>query len=381
MVSFKTCMARSTTSSVYFDIAFAILSANIDEELDVRIDDIDITTATLPKKPSWWFYNFRMYSQLFLLVFNVAKFIYSAIQNDTNNALLSALRSICVLGILIRHYYICNYKFMDLVLGKLTRHLLPLQIAFMASYNIVGAISGGIDPFFASDSTTVIIFFLVAMSYRALSFATASLYSKAMTTTVADGTVVVPQIPSFFFFYFYGTVFNFSLAGADMNSKFFTDRLLCGVYNFLSFASVARSLFNRKKKREQVFVEHLSRSMSQASLNELVNGDGDDDSDGKFDDPMTNERGDRDRETINSVNDTTLYDHQVNVLELFKQFTENKIFVLITPVACSFMVIISFELAMSMYIYQRDGVPANWCEPFSFTFFDQGFQIVLDYFL
>ena len=186
-----------------------------------------------------------MYSQLFLLVFNVGKFVYYVIQNDINNALLSAVRSICVLGILIRHYYICNYKFMDLVLGKLTPHLLPLQIVFMASYNIVGAISGGLDPFFASDSTKIIVFFLMPISFRGLSFATASLYSKVRSKTkVADGTVIVP-ITSFFFFYFYGALFNFSLAGSDMGSKFFTDRLLCGAFYFLSFASVARTLFKR----------------------------------------------------------------------------------------------------------------------------------------
>jgi hypothetical protein len=84
-----------------------------------------------------------------------------------------------------------------------------------------------------------------------------------------------------------------------------------------------------------------------------------------------------------NVNGTAVYDHKVNVLTLHKQFTENKIFALITQVSFIFMVIISFELAMSMYLYHRDGVPANWCEPFSFNSFDtaNGFQVVLDYFL
>ena len=368
-LSLNTCLPRSTTSSVFFDIAFATLSANIDEEIDVHssYENVDTTTPILPDKPSWWFYNFRMYSQLFLFLFNVGKCIYSVINNDTDNAILSAVRSLCVLGILVRHYYVCNYKFMDLVLGKLTRHLITLQIVFMALYGVVGAISGGIDRYFASESSIVMVFFLMPIAFRGLSFASASLYSKVMTTTSEDGTMVVQEIPPLLIMYFYGTVFYFSLAGSNSTSMFFTDRVLCGSFFFLSFASIVRSVFNRERKREQVFIElsQYSQSFNDASINEVV-----DESDSKTD-----------SKTDDNINGTAVFDHKVNVLELNKQFTENKIFVLITPVACTFMIIMSFELAMSMYLYQRDGVPANWCEPFSFNLFDKGFQVVLDYFL
>ena len=149
-----TCLVRSTTSSLFFDLSFATLSVNIDEELSIRsnVDNADTTTPILPDKPSWWFYNFRIYSQLIILLFNVAKMIYAAYKNDTNNTIISAVRSICVLGIIMRHYYLCNYKFIDFAQGKLTPHLVPLQYLFMTTYATVGAISAGIDPYFASDS-------------------------------------------------------------------------------------------------------------------------------------------------------------------------------------------------------------------------------------
>ena len=363
-MAFATCMTRSSTSSVYFDIFFATLSANIDEELDNNTKDVDATMPVLPDKPSWWFYNFRIYSQLVLLFFNGAKFIYSASRNDTNSAALSAVRSICVLGILIRHYYLCNYKFMDIVNGKLTPHLMPLQVFFMCSYMAVGAISAGIDPFFASDRTAVIIFFILPIFFRALSVATASLYTKALTKTMVDGTVVVPSVTASFSYtvhYAYGSVLYFSLAGSNSTSVFFTDRVLCGVFFFLSVASTARSLMKREKKREQVFIE-LRRSMNEV-----------DESDSKLDDLVNRQ--------IDTVDVTTLHDHRVHVLELRKRFTENKVFSLVSSVGCTFLVIISFELAISMYLYHRDGLPANWCEPFSFLILDKGFQTVLDYFL
>ena len=367
-MAFNTCMTRSSTSSVYFDIFFATLSANIDEELDNNTNDVDNTMPVLPDTPSWWFYNFRIYSQLVLLFFNVAKFIYSASQNDTNSAVLSAVRSICVLGIIVRHYYLCNYKFMALVHGKLTPHLMPLQVIFMSLYMLIGAISGGIDPFFASDKTAVIIFFILPIFFRGLSFATSSLYTKAMTKTLADGTVVIPSVTASFSYtvhYSYGTILYFSLAGSNSTSLFFTDRVLCGLFFFLSAASTARSLMKREKKREQVFVE-LRRSLND--LEDSVDRTNDDD------DVNSQSR-------IDTMDVTTLHDHRVHVLELRKRFTENKVFALVTTVGCTFMIIVSFELAMSMYIYQRDGVPANWCEPFSFLIIDKGFQVVLDYFL
>ena len=372
-----TCLVRSTTSSLYFDIGFATLSANLDEEFDNRRidDDANTTSPIISDKPCWWFYNFRIYSQLIVLLFNVAKVIYSASKNDSSSATLSALRSVGVIGIIARHYYLCNYKYGELVHGKLSSHLMPLQFVFMFFYLTVGALSAGIDPYFASDSHSVIIFFLMPIFFRGLSFATATLYSKATTKTKVDGTVVVPTTSasfSYLFFNGYGAVFYFCLAGSNSNSVFFTDRILCGSFFMMSCVSSTRNFLKRGKKRKQVFQElRLSQIAVCNDLEESV--------DGKVDDDRRN-----DRESINATVDTVdtaVLDNNVNVLELRKQFTENKIFALITPVACTFMVIMSFELAMSMYLYHRDGIPANWCEPFTFLDIDKGFQIILDYFL
>ena len=372
-------------SSMFFDIAFATLSANMDEKFDNRVnDDDDDTIQMLPDKPSWWFYNFRIYTQLILLFFNVAKVISAASKHDTNGAILSVVRSICVLGIISRHYYLCNYKFIDLVHGKLTPHLIPLQVVFMSSYATVGAISAGIDPYFASDIRTVILFYLLPVSFRGLSFATNSLWSKMMTKTAADGTVVVPSIPALMVFNFYGAVFFFSVAGSNNNSKFFTDRLLCGLFFTIPFVSTARNYLKRETKREQLRLSQKASSSRLASSSgrgqiapsgDEVQLEGVEDGEARFYGPTN------DQERVNANDDPAVHDHKVNVLELRKHFTENKIFALITPVSCTFMIIMSFELAMSMYLYHRDGVPANWCEPFTFLDIDKGFQIILDYFL
>ena len=372
-----TCLVRSTTSSLHFDIAFATLSANIDEELRIRsnIDNADTTAPILPDKPSWWFYNFRIYSQLIILLFNVAKMIYALVKNDTDNAILSAVRSICVLGIIARHYYLCNYKFVDLAHGKLTPHLVPLQYLFMTTYATVGAISAGIDPYFASDSHNVILFFLVPITFRALSFATASLWSKlmmAMKAAVVDDAavvIVVPTVPALIIFFFYGAVFFLSLAGSNTTSIFFTDRLLCGLLFVVPFASSVRNILKREQKRTKVYIELRESPMISANVSACEDGNS-----SEIEDGQTNNRQ-------SDVFDALVHDHKLNILELRKQLNENEIFALITPVACTFMIIMVFELAMSMYLYRRDGVPTNWCPPFMFHSIDKGFQYILDYFL
>ena len=283
----STCLVRSTTSSVYFDIAFATLFANIDEELRIRSNDdnADTSTPILPDKPSWWFYNFRIYSQLIILLFNVFKVIYALVKNDTDNAILSAVRSICVLGIIARHYYLCNYKFIDLVHGKLTPHLVPLQVLFMATYNTVGAISAGFDPYFASDSRDAIIFYLFPITFRALSFATVSLWSKMMVimkAVVVDDTVVVPAITpsnSLMIFNCYAAVVFLSLAVSNITSIFFTDRLLCGLYFFIASTSSLRNFFKREEKKTQVYIELRESQMASANVSQCEDGSSSDSED------------------------------------------------------------------------------------------------------
>ena len=370
-----TCLVRSTTSSLFFDLSFATLSVNIDEELSIRsnVDNADTTTPILPDKPSWWFYNFRIYSQLIILLFNVAKMIYAAYKNDTNNTIISAVRSICVLGIIMRHYYLCNYKFIDFAQGKLTPHLVPLQYLFMTTYATVGAISAGIDPYFASDSHYAIIFFVMPVSFRALSFATASLWSKLITMKAAvlkaavGDTVVVPAVSALIVFFFYGAAFFLSLAGSNTTSIFFTDRLLCGLFFLMTFISSMRNLLKREQKRTKVYIE-LRESLIVSPNPNVIESE----------DVHT-----PDRQSIDAIDslDASIHDHKLNILERRKQLNENEIFALITPVACTFMIVMVFELAMSMYLYRRDGVPANWCPPFMFQSIDKGFQYILDYFL
>jgi hypothetical protein len=66
-------------------------------------------------------------------------------------------------------------------------------------------------------------------------------------------------------------------------------------------------------------------------------------------------------------------------IERNKAFTEAKIFVLLSAVSCTFMVVQAAELAMSMGILYATGAPANWCRPFSFADVNKGFQVVLDF--
>ena len=370
------CVSRSSTASLFFNIFFTTFIANLDEEINNRtkIDD----TTPLPDVPSWFFYNFRMYTQSINLTFNVAKVIYSANQNDTNSAVLSAVRSLCVACLIARHYYLCNYKFMEIVHGKL-KYLLLLQIVFMFTYLIVGAISGAIDPYFASDRTAVIIFFVLPMIIRILSLATASLYRKVMSKTMADGTVVPPSVTISFnltIHYFYMGCFYFFLL-ADSSSIFFNDRLLCGMFFILTVASTVRNFLMRERNRKKVFID-LQQSLNEASFNnslhEVVDGDS------KVNDPRHDEKR-VDIEIVNPIDVTTDHNYKVQTLEMRNRFTEMKIYVLITTVSCTFMIIISVELAMSMYLYHRNGVPVNWCAPISLSTIDRGFQTILDFFL
>ena len=263
---------------------------------------------------------------------------------------------------------------MEIVHGKL-KYLLLLQIVFMFTYLIVGAISGAIDPYFASDRTAVIIFFVLPMVIRILSLATASLYRKVMSKTMADGTVVPPSVTMSFnltIHYFYMGCFYFFLL-VDSSSIFFNDRLLCGLFFILTVASTVRNFLMRERNRKKVFID-LQQSLNEASLNISLNGDS------KDNDPRHEEKC-VDIEIVNPIDVTTDHNYKVQILEMRNRFTEMKIYVLITTVSCTFMIIISVELAMSMYLYYRNGVPVNWCAPISLSTIDRGFQTILDIFL
>jgi hypothetical protein len=237
------------------------------------------------------------------------------------------------------------------------------------------------------------------VGFRGLSFGTASLWTKVMTK-ITDGTIDIPEIPPLMIFNFYGAVFFFSMAGSNTTSIFLADRLLCGVFYIIPFVSAFRNFLKREQKREQLrssqnesTSQKASRSqrISVSQITSLSNRDqvvAVDTDDNNILPPLriTDETTrdvitPHDEESVNTNIDTSVIDHKVTILEMRKHFTENKIFALITPVSCTFMIIVSFELAMSMYLYHRDGVPANWCEPFTFRAVDKGFQIVLDYFL
>ena len=87
--------------------------------------------------------------------------------------------------------------------------------------------------------------------------------------------------------------------------------------------------------------------------------------------------------TIATTRVTSKSEESVLVKEVLdrKVFTQTKMFVLWFQVSLMFLILLITELAMSMYLYHRDGVPANWCKPFSFDVFANGIQTVFDYFL
>jgi hypothetical protein len=85
---------------------------------------------------AWWYYNFRMYSQAVLLCYNLAKLVFEAHQNDMM-VIMSAVRCICILTILGRHHYYCQYRWTELSEGRWNKRLAGMIAFSMIGYNVV----------------------------------------------------------------------------------------------------------------------------------------------------------------------------------------------------------------------------------------------------
>ena len=386
------CMTRSTKSSLFFDFAVATMNSWLDEMIQLRQNGDDVGGGhSIPNKPTWFYYNFRMMTQFAVLAYNFARLIYEAYNSQHGIAVLSTVRCACLVGILARHYFICNFRWRMLTEGKMG-HMVKLQIFFMFSYSFIGAIAGGIDPYFASDPALVIVFFLVPLPLRGVSFFLANVYAK-LFTRVVDGITVEASFSPLLIFNVLTSSFYFAVFAAKPTSIFWADRLLLGIICFIPLLPGVAGAFTRDQISNQIRQKHVSSRVNNDDSNAVVPVDDDGDNEvgadlGKMGEsavgspppqptPTTEDPTPDSRRVSLSTTGAQLIDH----LERGKAFTEAKIFTLLNPVACTFMVLHAAELALSMGIYQHTGKPANWCELFSFADLDRGFQVVLDFFI
>ena len=383
MLVVNTCLTRSTTSSLYFDILFASVNAVLDERKNYGNDGT--IHKTIPLHPTWWFYNFRMYTQGILLCYNLAKFIYEAQQNDMM-VVMSAIRCLCVIIILARHHYYCRYKWPEMTEGLWNDRFTAILAVSMIGYNIVGAIAAGVDPYFAMDRTAMVLFFVMPPALRFVALVVSKLYSKLTTRTVNQTVVVGRVIPPLLIFYHLLASFFFMLCIVDPYSPWLADRVL--MCCFPSFSAVAELL----KMRKRVLAERRTvKRVYEKPLNNaaMVVPVTDDTEEGlatyKNSKPVqeqsaiTQQVAGADSDIHADPSDQS--DGPQDDIEKLKQFTDAKRGVLWVQVTGTFLVVISAELVLSMTLYGLTGVPTEWCAPFSFHDVNNGFQVVLDFFL
>ena len=385
-LSSSVCMTRTTTSSLFFDAAVATVTAWLDETWHLRESDEEWMT-----KPTWFFYKFRMITQTTVLAYNFARLVYEAYANQGAIAVLCAVRCACLVGVIARHYYVCNYRWDMLIRGK-AAHLEKLQVSFMFVYLSVGAIAGGIDPFFASDSVPTILYFLGQFVCRGLSVLLAKPITKLFTRAIY-GLVVSAYVSPLILFSLLGALKDFAICAANPTSIFFSDRLLTGLIQLLQYFAGIFGAWRRERVNNDIRFKNVSSYIHESGRSIAVAPTCDDDETGRSNtagDPASvkEESEGPDFPPFRTILDDPLSqkvsisaeDSQLIVgIDRRRAFTEAKIFMLVSPVGCTFMVMQAAELAMSMGIYQATGAPANWCAPFSMADVNRGFQVVLDF--
>ena len=382
MLVVNTCLTRSATSSLYFDILFASVNAVLDERKN--FGDDGTIRKTIPLHPTWWFYNFRMYTQGVLLCYNLAKFFYEAHQNDMM-LVMSAIRCICVVVLLARHHYYCRYKWQELSEGLCSVQLATMHAVCMNGYNFVGAISAGVDPYFAVDRTAMVLFFVMPVTLRGVSVAVSKLYSNLTTRTVNQIVVNGRVIPPLLIFTFLQSTFFLLLCIMDSFSPWLADRAL--ILCFLSSGFGAELM---KMRKRVLAAGRLKMDVHVQSLNAAVVVPVTDDGEEGLAtndipqcvqvEPITTQQI-VDVDVGIDIDTNRRTDRRHDDVEKLKQFTDAKRVALWVQVSGTFLVVISAELVLSMTLYSLTGVPTVWCAPFAFQNVNKGFQVVLDFFL
>ena len=462
-LSSHTCLSRSTTSSLFFDLATASLFVFLDEVVQIRAEERGIETPIFPPTAPFWFFHFRMYSQTCVLVYNIIRLALTASENQLM-WLLSTIRCILIILMLIFHYWVCTYHWKDMLAGKYTKRLLIGTRVTMPSYWIIGIISASVDPFFASDRIAMICFFLFPVPIRYLGILASFVYEKIFSNKVKGVVVKLKEMGNHVVHTCLLSVFMFSLAIAVPYSLWFADRILFGIITLGQFVlffyadKFRVTISTIKEKRASSKQSRLNASSIVPALDEpdeedqqapeitptvtdnitpfspnnglvtpftpsiggaYVNHEdlpsmrdlniaphhsstptqgpiADNPSEHSSQDGATNllsmshiplsgitnsltlsERGQNPTEMLLQKTASQLTDD----IKLRKGFSTVKQLIIWIQIMLTFLFIIAFELALSMYVYHRDGVPTNWCQPFSFETLLGGFQVMFDYVL
>ena len=452
---------------MFFDLATASLFVFLDEVVQIRAEERGIETPIFPKNAPYWFFTFRMYSQSGVLVYNVIRLAFTATENELM-WLLSTIRCVCIVLMLFFHYWICTYKWKELLAGKYTKRLTISTKVIMPLYWIIGLISACVDPYFASYRTAMICFFIFPIPIYQCGVFASFAYERIFSNKVKGVVVKVKEMGNHVVHTGLLSVFLFILAFAVPYSLWFADRILFGIITLGQFAlffyadkfRVTISTIKEKRLSSQqsrnnsivplhevdeegqqfpatssseitptdinnitpfspnnglvtpftpsvggAYVHHedlntrsildldVEPQQRRISVPDLVS---DNRSEHSSQDGATNllslsripmsRRSSQLSRSDGEQNPTELLllktaSQLTDDVRLRKSYSMVKQLVIFVQIMMTFLFIVAFELALSMYVYHRDGVPANWCRPFSFDTLFGGFQVILDYVL
>ena len=178
-------MTRTSTSEFIIDLALSSIFALVGENVGNQIG----TEYTPSPKATWLFFNLRITSQIALLIYNAIVLVF-AVQQNHSMLILSAVRCSCIIITTIIHYFICT-RLWTLIAGcegDIHKKFYRGYLFCALSYYLIGAISAGIDPYFASDRNAMIVFFLLPFILRISFVIYTKIYTKMMVGRVIVDT-------------------------------------------------------------------------------------------------------------------------------------------------------------------------------------------------
>ena len=177
----NSCLSRTSTSQFIIDLALSSIFALVGENLGNQIEE----EYTPSPKATWLFHNFRIFTQICLLIYNVIMLSFAAQQNNLM-LILSVVRCACIVSTTLIHHYICTKLWTSIshCEDDLNKKFYIRYLMCALSYYIIGAISAGIDPYYASDRKAMIVFFLLPLMLRISFVVYTKVYTRMMQVVV-----------------------------------------------------------------------------------------------------------------------------------------------------------------------------------------------------
>ena len=267
----------------------------------------------------------------------------------------------------------------------------------MILYFVLGAIGGGIDPYYSKDGVASIVLYIGFISIRILAIAATALLTRF---GCIPGDLVSNQVSATRLTLLVLSIMFFLGCICDLTSPFLVDRAIVSV--LAVFILIAFHFQNRRQAhaKEQQVIQEVYASQQGSEIidcgdNNIVHND-----DNVYDilesspgmelsiKPISNHPEVRMERQIPTTSTNSSNDNNLSVAELAERAQKRSLgavalfYSISSQVTGLYCLLQLSELCFSMYLYEINGVPPPWCAPFSWTVSSfNSIQILVDFFL